>query len=83
MQTAVTTVTCILEYLSWDFSYAEKTALTQLYVPYLVLGKRWTIRGSAAMLTRYRTAALMGFDMVGRLNHRLLQTRSTLGQKNE
>lgn len=37
-QTAVTTATCISDYLSWSsFSNAEKIELGKLYVPYLAL----------------------------------------------
>ena len=38
VQTAVTTATCIADYLSWDsFSTIEKIELGKLYVPYLAL----------------------------------------------
>ncbi|KAK5200694.1 hypothetical protein LTR16_005222 [Cryomyces antarcticus] len=38
VQTAVTTLTCIADYLSWSsFSNAEKVELSKLYVPYLAL----------------------------------------------
>lgn len=38
VQTAVTTVTCIAEYLSWThLSTADKVNLGYLYVPYLAL----------------------------------------------
>ena len=38
MQTAITTATCIADYLSWSgFSNAEKLELGKLYVPYLAL----------------------------------------------
>jgi hypothetical protein len=40
IQTALTTATCIAEYLSWsDYSNAEKIELGKLYIPYLALGK--------------------------------------------
>jgi hypothetical protein len=40
VQTALTTATCIAEYLSWsDYSNNEKIELGKLYVPYLALGK--------------------------------------------
>lgn len=40
VQTAVTTVTCIAEYLSWThLSTADKVNLGYLYVPYLALCK--------------------------------------------
>ncbi len=40
VQTAVTTLTCVVEAMSWkDFTGLEKRALAQLYVPYLVLGE--------------------------------------------
>ena len=39
-ETAVTTLTCIVEAMSWaGFSGHERTALAQLYVPYLLLGE--------------------------------------------
>lgn len=38
VQTAITTATCIADYLSWSgFSNAEKIELGKLYVPYLAL----------------------------------------------
>ncbi|KAF2237042.1 hypothetical protein EV356DRAFT_497335 [Viridothelium virens] len=38
VQTAMTTLTCITDYLSWSsFSNAEKLELGKLYVPYLIL----------------------------------------------
>jgi len=38
MQTAVTTATCIADYLSWSgFSNTQKIELGKLYVPYLAL----------------------------------------------
>jgi len=38
VQTAVTTATCIADYMSWTaFSTAEKAELGKLYVPYLAL----------------------------------------------
>ena len=38
VQTAVTTATCIADYLSWSgFSNTEKIELGKLYVPYLAL----------------------------------------------
>lgn len=40
VQTAVTTLTCIADYLSWTgFSNAQKIELGKLYVPYLALCK--------------------------------------------
>ena len=40
VQTAVTTATCISEYLSWsEFSNVEKIELGKLYVPYLAVCK--------------------------------------------
>ena len=39
-ETALTTLTCVVEAMSWDgFSGQEKMALAQLYVPYLLLGE--------------------------------------------
>lgn len=39
VQTAVTAVTCIAEYLSWThLSTGDKVNLGYLYVPYLALG---------------------------------------------
>jgi hypothetical protein len=38
VQTAVTTATCIADYLSWsDYENAQKIELGKLYVPYLAL----------------------------------------------
>lgn len=38
IQTAVTTATCIADYMSWsDFGLAQKIELCKLYVPYLAL----------------------------------------------
>lgn len=38
VQTAVTTATCIADYMSWsDFLDAQKLELGKLYVPYLAL----------------------------------------------
>lgn len=40
VQTALTTSTCIADYLSWsDYTNAEKIELGKLYVPYLALCK--------------------------------------------
>lgn len=39
-QTAVTTLTCIADYMSWSsFSNAQKMEMGKLYVPYLALCK--------------------------------------------
>ena len=39
VETAITTLTCTVEAMSWDaFSKEERIALAQLYVPYLALG---------------------------------------------
>lgn len=45
-ETALTTLTCVVEAMSWDgLTGQEKAALAQLYVPYLLLGmypaSRW------------------------------------------
>lgn len=38
MQTAITTATCVADFLSWNgHSAAEKVELGKLYVPYLAL----------------------------------------------
>lgn len=40
LQTAITTSTCIADYLSWsDYSNTQKMELGKLYVPYLALCK--------------------------------------------
>lgn len=40
VQTAITTATCIADYLSWsDFQNVQKIELGKLYVPYLALCK--------------------------------------------
>ena len=53
VQTAVTTATCIADYLSWsNFSNAEKIELGKLYVPYLALC-RSIYRAVAARMSTY------------------------------
>ena len=43
VQTAITTSTCIADYLSWSgFSNAQKIELGKLYVPYLAVCKSLT-----------------------------------------
>lgn len=43
VQTAVTTATCIADYLSWTgFSNAQKIELGKLYVPYLAVCRSLT-----------------------------------------
>lgn len=38
-QTAVTTLTCIADYMAWpDYANSEKVELSKLYVPYLAVG---------------------------------------------
>jgi hypothetical protein len=40
IETAVTTLTCAVEAMSWQgYSRKEQSALLQLYLPYLLLGK--------------------------------------------
>ena len=40
IETAVTTLTCVVEAMSWPgYSRKEQSALLQLYLPYLLLGK--------------------------------------------
>jgi hypothetical protein len=40
IETAVTTLTCVVEAMSWPgYSRREQSALLQLYLPYLLLGK--------------------------------------------
>lgn len=44
VQTAITTSTCIADYLSWSsFSNAQKLELGKLYVPYLALCKYYLV----------------------------------------
>ena len=46
-ETAVTTLTCVVEAMSWEwFTGQEKVALAQLYVPYLLLGKESPLNSS-------------------------------------
>lgn len=38
VQTAITTLTCLVDMLSWPgYTIAEQTSLSSLYVPYLLL----------------------------------------------
>ena len=42
VQTALTTATCIADYLSWsDYLNSQKIELGKLYVPYLALCELW------------------------------------------
>ena len=51
VQTAITTSTCIADYMSWsNFSNAEKIELGKLYVPYLALCEYSSHRWIAASL---------------------------------
>lgn len=67
VQTAITTMTCIADFLSWsDYQDTQKLELAKLYVPYLALCK------SIVPLQRFvltsSQAVFMGVDMFGRLS---------------
>jgi hypothetical protein len=73
VQTAVTTATCIADYLSWTtVTPAEKVTLGSLYVPYLALGSSTPscliIFYVILWLTNACVAVFMGVDMFGRLD---------------
>jgi hypothetical protein len=81
VQTAVTTATCVADYMSWsDVSGAEKVELGKLYAPYLALCKSSCFFFSRRALRVFDlvswfemlidgvcTAVFMGVDMYGRL----------------
>jgi len=77
MQTAITTATCIADFLSWsDISAAEKVGLGQLYGPYLALCRFFhfsPIYNSllCLKLTSSPSAVFMGVDMYSRLVSRV------------
>lgn len=72
VQTAVTTATCISDYLSWSgFSNAEKVELGKLYVPYLALCESRCARICHMVRDTAdcpHVAVFMGVDMMARLN---------------
>ncbi len=77
VQTAVTTMTCIADYLSWEgVSMAEKAALGWLYVPYLAVCEYRSFTmlfGGTRADDKIFIAVFMGVDMFGRLQDRLVK----------
>lgn len=76
VQTAITTATCIADYLSWsDFSVEEKVGLGQLYGPYLALCEFFSPSTPSQYLLLYLLisppAVFMGVDMYSRLASRV------------
>ena len=78
VQTAVTTATCIADYLSWSgFSNAQKIELGKLYVPYLAVCECLTLHSQHYLLSGNRQVAneviavFMGVDMLARLDSAL------------
>lgn len=86
VQTAVTTATCIADYLSWsNFSNAEKIELGKLYVPYLALCT--SIYGALAIPISVEecadllVAVFMGVDMWARLSAAISRSPGTSSKK--
>ena len=84
VQTAITTATCIADYLSWsDYLNSQKIELGKLYVPYLALCTllhSLLTSLSFALLTDSRVAVFMAVDMLGRL-HAVVGERETVRGK--
>jgi hypothetical protein len=82
VQTAITTATCIADYLSWsDYLNSQKIELGKLYVPYLALCMFSSVRfQSVSLLTDGRVAVFMAVDMLGRL-HAVVGERKTVRDK--
>ena len=89
VQTAVTTATCIADYLSWSgFNNAQKIELGKLYVPYLALcmcaflfHRVVTIKMETTIRTDLVTAVFMGVDMYSRLDAALSQRAGARDRK--
>ena len=79
-ETAVTTLTCISEMLSWSsFSPEQKTQLCYLYVPYLALGMFHDHQIDPHL--NLISAVFMGVDMFGRLDSVLTRSRIPKGKE--
>lgn len=72
VQTALTTATCIADYLSWsDYLNSQKIELGKLYVPYLALctfTHPLLDSRSLSSLTGFTAAVFMAVDMLSRLH---------------
>ena len=82
MQTAMTTLTCIVEYLSWNVDAKVKLDLGTLYGPYLVLCESLSCQFPSSCLRTFnllQVAVFMGLDMFGRLKRTILG--KSIGQK--
>jgi hypothetical protein len=84
VQTAVTTATCIADYLSWsEYLNSQKIELGKLYVPYLALCMFLSSgfgSQSFTSLTDGSVAVFMAVDMLGRL-HAVVGERKTVRDK--
>lgn len=85
VQTAVTTATCIADYLSWsEFQSAQKIELGKLYVPYLALCMFCSLcipRPLRVSELTFIAAVFMAVDMLGRLNEAVGQRQVVRGKK--
>jgi hypothetical protein len=85
VQAAITTSTCIADYLSWsNFSKSEKIELGKLYVSYLALCE-FSLRYYHSCLmgeTNMCAAVFMAVDMFGRLDEALSRRQTTGSKKN-
>lgn len=88
VQTAVTTATCIADYLSWsDYLNSQKIELGKLYVPYLALCTFFStlhqISYNMVSLTYCLAAVFMAVDMLGRLNAVMGEGKAVRGKKTQ
>jgi hypothetical protein len=84
VQTAVTTATCIADYLSWsEYENSQKIELGKLYVPYLALCTLRPFQSlhSGSHLLINLAAVFMAVDMLGRLNAAMGKRKVVRGKK--
>lgn len=80
LETAVTTATCVADYLSWTgYTTAQKIEIGKLYVPYLILGK--SLNDGDLQTLNVTTAVFMTIDMYSRLNKALGRQQAKTGTK--
>lgn len=87
VQTALTTATCIADYLSWsDYLNSQKIELGKLYVPYLALCKSLSDLSksrSSSSLIDCPAAVFMAVDMLGRLHAVVGERKVVRGKKTQ
>lgn len=82
VQTAITTSTCIADYLSWSsITSAQKIELGKLYVPYLALCKLLTFVKMSYANTSPTLAVFMTIDMYARLDALLRRKHEAASKK--